>query len=60
MWIANFLFGALALVLLARMGMESGSSRGGDFSEILDTMRHKFRRKPARPARVMVPRSIES
>ena len=60
MWIANVLFGALALLLLARMGMESGSSRGGDLREVLETIRHKFKRKPARPARVTIPRTIES
>jgi len=60
MWIANVVFGLLALVLLARLGMESGSSRGGDFHEVLDTIRHKLRRKPARTARVTVPRTVGS
>lgn len=51
MWIANFLFGIVALVLLARMGRETGSSRGGDFSEMVDTIRQKLLRKPARAGR---------
>jgi lipopolysaccharide export system permease protein len=56
MWLANFLFGTIALILLARMGMESGSSRGGgDVREILDSIRHKFRRKSSRPT---IPRRI--
>jgi hypothetical protein len=50
MWIANLVFGALALILLSRMGMETGSARGGDMRELLDTIRHKFRRKAPRPA----------
>lgn len=44
MWIANVVFGLLALVLLSRMGKESGSSRGGDFQETLDNLRYRFRR----------------
>ena len=53
MWIANAVFGLLALVLLARMGKESGSSRGGDFQEVLDNLRYRFRRRGA--ARIRVP-----
>jgi lipopolysaccharide export system permease protein len=45
MWIANAVFLLLALVLLARMGKESGSSRGGDFREVLDNIRYRFRRR---------------
>jgi len=47
MWIANGVFGLLALVLLARMGTETASSRGGDMREVLDGIRHRFRRRPA-------------
>jgi lipopolysaccharide export system permease protein len=39
MWGANVLFSAVGLVLLARMGRESSTSRGGDMSELLDTLR---------------------
>jgi len=42
MWIANAVFGTLALILLARMGKETGTSRGGDFTELLDTIRHRL------------------
>ncbi len=51
MWIANFVFGIIALILLARMGRETGSSRGGDFSEMVDTIRQKLFRMPARAGR---------
>jgi len=45
MWIANAVFLALALVLLARMGKESGSSRGGDFREVWDNIRYRLKRR---------------
>lgn len=48
MWIANAVFGTLALILLARMGKETGTSRGGDLTELLDTIRHRLTgREPA-------------
>ena len=55
MWIANALFGLLALILLSRMGRESGSSRGGDFREFVENLRYRFKRHPAAPSRA--PRS---
>lgn len=58
MWLANLVFGAIALVLLARMGRESGSSRGGDFSELVETIRRKVFRRPPRARRVTT--SVES
>ena len=60
MWLANLVFGSIALVLLARMGMESGTSRGGDLREIMATIRHKLRRKQKRVARPAVAPSVES
>ena len=42
MWMANILFTIVGLVLLARMGKESGSSRGGDMREMLDLLRAWF------------------
>jgi lipopolysaccharide export system permease protein len=39
MWAANALFGALAMVLLARIGREGVTARGGDTRELLETMR---------------------
>ena len=58
MWIANAVFLLLALVLLSRMGKETGSSRGGDFREVLDNIRYRFRRRGS-PARA-VPRTSTS
>ncbi len=39
MWMANILFTIVGLVLLSRMGKESGSSRGGDMREMIDLLR---------------------
>ena len=51
MWGANIVFGALALVMLAKMGRESGSSRDGDLREIIDGLRTRLGRSvPARSA----------
>jgi lipopolysaccharide export system permease protein len=60
MWIANFVFGILALILLARMGKETGSSRSGDFSEMLENLRHRFRKRPASATSRPVPRTSTS
>jgi lipopolysaccharide export system permease protein len=60
MWIANVVFGLIALILLARLGMESGSSRSGDLREALETIRYRLKRKSSRRARPAVPRSTES
>ena len=51
MWLANVLFGMIALILLARMGKEAGSSRSGDFSEMIENLRYKLKRRSpsARP-----------
>jgi lipopolysaccharide export system permease protein len=51
MWLANVLFGVIALILLARMGKEAGSSRSGDFSEMIENLRYKLKRRSpsARP-----------
>ncbi|MEO5580840.1 MAG: LptF/LptG family permease [Gemmatimonadaceae bacterium] len=58
MWGANIIFGALALVMLARMGNESGSARDGDLREMFDSIRARFGRGPrSRAARVVVPGS---
>ena len=39
MWAANVIFTAVGLVLLARMGREGATSRGGDFGEMRDAVR---------------------
>jgi lipopolysaccharide export system permease protein len=58
MWIANWVFGLLALILLARMGKEAGSNRGGDFREVIDNLKYRLHRKKSRPAEaVRVPRA---
>ena len=59
MWIANVVFGIIALALLARMGKETGTSRGGDFTEFMDNLRYRFRRRSASEVR-SVPRTSAS
>jgi lipopolysaccharide export system permease protein len=39
MWLANIIFTTVGLVLLARMGKEQGSSRGGDMREMIEMLR---------------------
>ena len=39
MWAANVVFAAVGLVLLARMGREGATSRGGDFGEMREQAR---------------------
>lgn len=48
MWASNLLFAALGLFGLYRVSQQSGSSRGGDFGEILDSIMGRFRRRRAR------------
>jgi hypothetical protein len=38
MWMADVLFAAIALWLLARMGAEGSTARGGDARELLDSL----------------------
>jgi lipopolysaccharide export system permease protein len=42
MWGANIIFTALALWLLSRMGKEKTSGRGGDVSDLLDSIRSRL------------------
>jgi lipopolysaccharide export system permease protein len=44
MWAANILLTIVGGFLLARMGRESATSRGGDFGEMLEIFRNMFRR----------------
>ena len=44
MWAANILLSIVGIFLLARMGRESSTSRGGDFGEMLEIFRNLFRR----------------
>jgi len=45
MWSANILFTIVAIILLARMGHETATSRGGDLTEILTAFKGLFRRR---------------
>lgn len=51
MWAANILLTLVGIFLLARMGRETSTTRGGDFSEMLEIVRNAFRRE-RRPRRV--------
>jgi lipopolysaccharide export system permease protein len=44
MWAANVIFGAVGLVLLARMGREGATARGGDMGELLENARMQLAR----------------
>jgi lipopolysaccharide export system permease protein len=48
MWGANILFGAAGLLLLAKLGTESATSRGGDARELMDAFRAWMARHVAR------------
>ena len=45
MWAANILLSIVGVFLLARMGRESATTRGGDLREMLDIVRNMFRRE---------------
>ncbi len=47
MWAPNIIFGTLGLFGLYRVSRESGSTRGGDLSELWDTIASRFRRRKA-------------
>jgi lipopolysaccharide export system permease protein len=49
MWAANILLTMVGVFLLARMGRESATTRGGDFREMLDLFRNAFRRERHAP-----------
>jgi lipopolysaccharide export system permease protein len=44
MWAPNIVLTILGLIGLVRLSRESGSTRGGDFQEVLDSLRHLLRR----------------
>jgi lipopolysaccharide export system permease protein len=52
MWGANILFTIIALILLASMGKEAGSSRAGDVHEMLETLRRRLRGTRDEPLRI--------
>ena len=45
MWMADVLFAAVALWLLARMGTEGSTSRGGDARELMDSMKEWIKKR---------------
>lgn len=45
MWMANVIFGLIALWMLSRMGNEGSTSRGGDMREMLGAIRGTIRSK---------------
>ena len=49
MWAANILLTIVGILLLARMGREGATTRGGDFREMLDIVRNTFRREQRTP-----------
>jgi lipopolysaccharide export system permease protein len=50
MWTPNIVLTIVGLFGLVRVSRESGSTRGGDFQEVLDGIRHLFRRLRGVPA----------
>ncbi|HEU4990551.1 MAG TPA: LptF/LptG family permease [Gemmatimonadaceae bacterium] len=51
MWGANLILFVLGIVLTARMNQVSGATRGGDWSEIRETLRHLYGRLIGRAPR---------
>jgi len=47
MWAPNIIFGTLGIFGLYRVSRESGSTRGGDLSELWDSIASRFRRRKA-------------
>ena len=45
MWMANVIFGLIALWLLAKMGQEGSTARGGDMKEMIGTIKGAIRSK---------------
>jgi lipopolysaccharide export system permease protein len=45
MWSPNIILTVIGVIGLFRVSRESGSTRGGDFQEVVDAVRHFFRRR---------------
>ncbi|MEO8636456.1 MAG: LptF/LptG family permease [Gemmatimonadales bacterium] len=45
MWAPNLIFSVLGMLWLAKVSRESGSTRGGDLSELWETVTSRFRRR---------------
>jgi len=50
MWTPNIVLTVLGLIGLVRVSRESGSTRGGDFQEVMEGIRYLFRRLRGRTA----------
>ncbi len=48
MWMANVIFAVIALWMLAKMGQEGSTARGGDMREMFDSIRGSIRSKIGR------------
>ena len=55
MWMANVIFAMIALVLLAKMGKEGSTARGGDVREMFDSIRGWVRSKVGRKKPIIEP-----
>jgi lipopolysaccharide export system permease protein len=55
MWMANVIFAMIALLLLAKMGKEGSTARGGDMREMFDSIREWLRAKVGRKKAVIRP-----
>ena len=55
MWMANVIFAIIALVLLAKMGKEGSTARGGDTREMFDSIRGWVRSKVGRKKSIIQP-----
>jgi hypothetical protein len=51
MWSPNIVLTVVGVIGLIRVSRESGSTRGGDFQELLDAIRHGWRRLRLRLSR---------
>ena len=47
MWLPNLILTAAGLVGLVLVNRQPGLNRGGDFRELLDAIRYRFRRRAA-------------
>ena len=55
MWMANVIFASIALILLAKMGKEGSTARGGDMREMFDSIRGWVRSKVGRKKPIVQP-----
>ena len=55
MWMANVIFAMIALLLLAKMGKEGSTARGGDMREMFDSIRGWMRSKVGRKKPIIQP-----